>query len=79
MLRIMHLVVLNYLAVAQWYACYCTDEKAGLFHLGIAEVVLLPQDVIEAVLQLQDVIRDRGVGVRHCLLLVNLLVQVLDH
>lgn len=44
--------------------------------LGAAKVVLQPPDVIRVALQ--GTIGDREVGVPHCLLLVNHLVQVSD-
>ena len=54
-----------------------TDGEVALFLLAGTKAVLQLQDDVKVVLQLQDVIRGKEAVVPRCLLLVNLLVQVL--
>lgn len=67
-------------AVAQLYIFFLiTEKKAAQFLHDAVKVVLLLQDGIKAVRQLQGGIRGKEVGVLHCLLPINLRVQVLGH
>jgi len=56
---------------------YHTEGEVALFLLADTKAVLQPRDAVKVVLQLQGVIRGKEAVVPHCLLLINLLVQVL--
>lgn len=57
--------------------CYYTDEKVVLSPHDAVKVDHHLQDIVKAVLQHRGDTRDKKVVLHHCLLCINLLVQVL--